>query len=94
MFSDNSWEAINNIFRKLKEAGLNVELLDAKYGGHADTGNGMPKWKEWKISIPFTNNKGKSVALVGQITAHGAGTTEQPLDRYDITAMVTPITVR
>jgi len=94
VFSDNSWEAIHKIFDKLTEAGLEVNTIDAKYGGHADTGNGMPKYKEWRISIPFTNNKGKAVELVGQITAHGAGSVDQPLDRYDITAMVTPMMVK
>ncbi len=94
LFSDNSWEAINNIFKKLKEAGLDVELLSTKYGGHEDTSNGMPKYKEWKISIPFTNKNGKPVRLVGQITAHGAGSVEQPLDKYDITAYVSPMAVK
>jgi len=91
IFSDNSWEAITKIFNKLKEVGLDVEMTGAKYGGHADTQHGLPKWKEWGISIPFTNNKGRSMKLVGQITAHGAGSVEQPLDRYDITAYVSAV---
>lgn len=94
MFSDNSWEAINNIFKKLKEAGLEVTVTDAKYGGHAEVPSGMPKYKEWQISIPFTNKNGKPTMLVGQITAHGAGSVEQPLDRYDITAYVSAMSVR
>jgi len=94
LFSDNSWEAINKIFEKLKTLGLEVTVLSAKYGGHADTQTGMPKYKEWQISIPFTNNKGKPVQLVGQITAHGAGSIEQPLDRYDITAYVSAVNVK
>ena len=94
IFSDNSWEAINKIFQKLKESGLEVSVLSAKYGGQGDTSNGMPKYKEWQISIPFTNNKGKPAQLVGQITAHGAGSVEQPLDRYDISAYVNAINIR
>jgi len=94
MFSDNSWEAINRIFEKLRSTGLDVTILNAKYGGHADTSNGMPKYKEWQISIPFTNKVGKPMELVGQITAHGAGSIEQPLDRYDITAYVSAIPKR
>ena len=93
MFSDNSWEAINKIFRKLEELGLNVTIISANYGGQADTSSGMPKYKEWQISIPFTNKNGKPTELVGQITAHGAGSPEQPLDRYDITAYVSPRSV-
>ena len=94
MFSDNSWEAINKIFKALQEAGLNVTVTSAKYGGHAEVPSGMPKFKEWQISIPFTNKNGKPTVLVGQITAHGAGSAEQPLDRYDITAYVSPLNVR
>lgn len=94
MFSDNSWEAISKIFKALQEAGLDVTVESAKYGGHADTESGMPKFKEWQISIPFTNKNGKPVKLIGQITAHGAGSREQPLDRYDITAYVSAVGVR
>jgi len=94
LFSDNSWEQIHKIFTKLKELGLDVTLESAKYGGHADTSNGIPKYKEWQISIPFTNNKGKPTKLVGNITAHGAGSVEQPLDKYDISAYVNAIAVR
>ncbi len=94
IFSDQSWEAINKIFQKLKEMGLETTVISAKYGGQNDTSNGMPKYKEWQISIPFTNNKGKPTQLVGQITAHGAGSIEQPLDRYDITAYVNAVAIR
>ena len=94
LFSDNSWEQIHKIFNKLKELGLDVELISAKYGGQGDTSNGMPKYKEWQISIPFTNNKGRPTKLVGQITAHGAGSVEQPLDKYDITAYVNAIAIK
>ena len=85
---------VNKIFKALQEAGLNVTVTSAKYGGHAEVPSGMPKFKEWQISIPFTNKNGKPTVLVGQITAHGAGSAEQPLDRYDITAYVSPLNVR
>jgi len=94
MFSDDSWQAIHKIFEKLNQLGLEVNILSAKYGGQQDTSNGMAKYKEWQISIPFTNKAGKPMELVGQITAHGAGSVEQPLDRYDITAYVSAIPKR
>ena len=94
MFSDQSWDAVNKIFEKLGKLGLEVTILSAKYGGQQDTSNGMAKYKEWQISIPFTNKVGKPMELVGQITAHGAGSVEQPLDRYDITAYVSAIPKR
>ena len=88
LFSDQSWEAINAIFEALGKAGMAATVVSAKYGGQQDTGNGMPKFKEWQISIPFTNKSGRPTLLTGQITAHGAGSIEQPLNRYDITAYV------
>ena len=91
IFSDNSWEAINKIFQKLKDSGMEVTILSTKYGGQNDDGNPMPKYKEWQISIPFTNKAGKPMELVGPVTAHGAGSIQQPLDRYDITAYVSAI---
>ena len=92
-FSDNSWEAIHKIFNKLQELGLDYSITSTKYGGQTANSN-MPTFKEWQISIPFTNKNGKPTVLVGQITAHGAGSVEQPLDRYDITAYVSAIPAR
>ena len=46
--------------------------------------------KIWNIEINFTNNKGRPTKLHGTVTAAGAGagTREDPLSRYDITAYV------
>ena len=42
--------------------------------------------KTWKYEIPFVNQNGKPDQVYLAITAAGAGSVEDPLDVYDVTA--------
>jgi len=85
-FSDDSWQGIQQIWNAFNEAGLNWDIMDSNY---YPTSDGHPMGgKIWYIEINFTNNKGRPTKLNGTITAAGAGTVEDPLARYDITAYV------
>jgi hypothetical protein len=46
--------------------------------------NGTPVSKEWRIQVIH-----EGIILSAIITAHGAGSVNDPLDRYDISAYVT-----
>jgi hypothetical protein len=48
----------------------------------------MKKVFQREIQINFINNKNKPTTLYGRIQASGAGTIEDPLSKYDITAYV------
>ncbi|MCK9369207.1 hypothetical protein M0R04_04650 [Candidatus Dojkabacteria bacterium] len=81
IFSDDSWNQIHNIFRELSENGFQADIMSTMY--HQNV-YGIPISKEWRIQITVETGK----PLNGIITAHGAGSVEYPLDRYDISAYV------
>jgi hypothetical protein len=82
-FRDESWENVWKIFKVFNELGLDWNITDAKYN------NGMPmEWKKWQFDIRFTDNAGKPKTIFGNLTAAGAGSVEDPLDRYDITVVL------
>jgi hypothetical protein len=85
-FTDDSWQGIQQIWNAFSSAGLDWNIMDSNY---YPTHDGHPMGgKIWNIEIGFTNNKGRPTKLYGTVTAAGAGTTEDPLSRYDITAYV------
>ena len=45
----------------------------------------VPVRKIWTFEVKFVNNRDKDDILYGRITAAGAGSVEDPLDRYDVT---------
>ena len=86
MFSDDSWQGVQQIWNAFSEAGLDWDIVDSNY---YPTNDGHPMGgKIWNIVVNFINNKGKATTLHGTVTAAGAGTVEDPLSRYDITAYV------
>ena len=86
LFSDNYWAGITQIFNGLKAANIDYVTTGTQYIKDPQDPSGMPKSKEYKFEVRFTNNKGRPAVLYGVATAHGAGTTKDPLSRYDITA--------
>ena len=82
-FKDNSWEGIyKNFYDELEKAGVNYTIEGSEYQKNEE---GVPSSKSWKFEINFTTNKGKPAIIYGRITAHGAGSVSDPLNKYDIT---------
>jgi hypothetical protein len=84
-FSDDYWLPVKNIFKDMVEAGIEGVVTKTEY---IKNEAGVPIRKEWKFEIEFINNTGKQTVLYGNITASGAGSEKDPLDRYDVTAYV------
>jgi len=84
-YSDESWEGIQPIWKAFDETGLNWAMTGSKYDQDERS---VPTRKTWKVEIYFTNNRGKETILYGTVVASGAGTVNDPLSRYDITAYV------
>ena len=94
-FSDSAWQGIYEIRKALQEAGLDVDFRAGVYHNyHSSNLSGPAPYKEWKIAIPFKNNSGRDVTLVGNIIAHSAGTTQDPFSRYDITGQVSAVATK
>lgn len=82
-FHDESWEPVNAFWDRLREAKIDFELIESKYGNESNE-SGMPTTKTWKILFKFINQNGKDCEIYGSIVASGCGTVEQPLESYDL----------
>lgn len=81
LFRDEYWQPVHASFRALESAGYEVNLTGANYD-HDE--NGTPCRKVWTFEVAF----GTSKPFYGIMTAAGAGTIEDPLSAYDVTAYV------
>lgn len=84
-FSDTSWQAVQRVWKDLDRAGIDWYLTDNFYSKNRE---GVPESKTWKFEVKFVNNRGRPAVLYGVLQAAGAGSVDDPLDRYDITAYV------
>ena len=83
LFRDEYWAPISKIWKELNDNDIPHQLESAKY--YKDD-YGRPQRKVWRFTTEFLNNRGRPTMLYGSITASGAGSVEDPLDRYDLTA--------
>lgn len=94
IFRDDSWRPVHAIFKTLDRAAIPYVVESAEYGvsptrRQMEGDRVMPDYKEWKVTVEFENNKGRKTKLYGVIMASGAGSVENPLDRYDLVAYFT-----
>lgn len=85
IYRDQDWRYINKIWNEFDKMNLDWHIVEAKYGKNND---GMPVRKEWKFEINYIDQKGKDKKIGGMVTAHGAGSVKDPLDRYDVTIVM------
>lgn len=81
-FKDEHWLPINNLFSAFGKENIAFQIDKTEYKKD-DSGN--PSSKEWIITFPFKNEKGKDVNIYGRIMASGAGPVNDPLKMYDVT---------
>ena len=84
-FSDEFWSPIQNIYKALSEDNIDYAIDKAEY---TKDDMGVPIAKRWNFTVSFINDKGKEQKLTGLIVASGAGSVEEPLDKYDVVAYV------
>jgi len=85
LFSDQDWSNVNKVWDAMNTVGLDWNLVDTEYGKNNE---GTLSYKVWRFEINFTNKTGRPTTLHGVLTAHGAGTVQDPLSKYDITVSV------
>lgn len=85
VFKDDSWVPIHNIWEAFNAAGLDWTMMGSQYLHNSE---GRPSGKEWKFEIKFLNKNGRLTTMHGTVTASGAGSVEDPLDRYDLVGLV------
>jgi len=84
-FSDEYWKPINDIFKNLSSQNIDYVVDNTQYKKDE---SGNPSSKTWFITVSFTDNKDKEQKMVGSIIASGAGSVDDPLDKYDVVAFV------
>jgi len=83
IFSDEYWSPVQNIFKDLSEANIDYVVGKTEY---KKDDKGVPTSKRWTLTISFIDKNGKEQKLTALIIASGAGSVEDPLDKYDIVA--------
>ncbi len=82
-FHDESWQPIHKVWEIFNETGLDWNITGSRYDGSMP-----PERKEWKFEINFTNNRGRPDKIYGNIVAAGGGSVEDPLERFDVTVVM------
>ncbi len=81
-FKDEYWKPIQDVWKKFTLMDLDYDFTGAEY--YHDK-NRVPIGKRWGFEVDFINNRDKKNTIKGVITAAGAGSVKDPLDRYDVT---------
>jgi hypothetical protein len=86
LFRDDSWQPVQAIWKELSAEGITWQLENAEYQHDAQ---GRTTSKVWKFKVLYRNDRGVSpTILYGVITASGAGSVSDPLEKYDLVAYV------
>ena len=85
VFRDDSWENVQAIWSKLDGNNIENNIVHTEYFKDEQ---GQPYGKIWKFEVPFVNNKGRQDIMQGTLTAHFAGSVQDPSDRYDISFII------
>ncbi len=80
-FKDQYWQPINKTFEILRKNNIDFVIQKSEY----EQENGTPVRKIWYLDIEWVKKNGRVAHIYGTITAAGAGTVQDPLDRYDVT---------
>ena len=83
-FRDSGWNPVHKTFKELSRHGVDYVIKSSDY--YWD--QGKMSGKVWRFEVEFYNDKGRPTTLYGTITAAGAGSVKDPLDRYDLTAVI------
>lgn len=83
---DQYWKPVKAVWKALENAGLDFHITKSDYEHEVVNGERVPVRKVWKFEVPFTNDRGRSDVVYGQVVAAGAGSVGDPLDAYDVTA--------
>ena len=82
LHKDDYWAPVTAAWKAIRLLGYEVLITSANY---TENDKGVPISKTWKFEVTFGEN---SKPFYGILTAHGAGTVEDPLLKYDISAYV------
>lgn len=83
IWKDNYWKGPNNVFKKLRELGVDLDVT-VKDGGYYQRDNGNPGGKVYNLDIEYKNIEGKVFKMSGTLTCAFCGTVDDPMSAYDM----------
>jgi len=86
IYKDDYWLAVKEFWTLLDNMNAPYMMRGSKYMKDKDTG--LPTSKIWEFRITISDKQGKTKTIDGEVTAHGAGSVKDPLDKYDITVVM------
>lgn len=84
-FHDQNWAPIHRLWKVWDDAGVQVDRHNSWY---TKDERGTPASKTWAFKIEWLGPKGQAMTANGQVVASGGGSSQDPLDRYDVTCVV------
>jgi|TARA_Y100000034_G_scaffold3909_1_gene4639 hypothetical protein len=87
-FRDNDWRNVSKIWKELDKLDLDWYGTENYYGVGKYDKTLPPERKTWKFEINFINQNNRSDRIYGYLVAAGSGKKDDPLERYDITVVM------
>jgi len=87
LYSDKYWKGPQCVWDAFNRLNFNWHITKSEYMNNKDDakmGITMPSRKEWHFEIMWDNDKGKHTKMNGHLTAAGAGSVSDPLEKYDL----------
>lgn len=85
LYKDDYWQGPQAIWKTFDTLKINWHVTKSEYYHDRDAKSAtMPIGKKWEFSVFMRDKKGKEQVLKGNLTAAGAGSVKDPLDRYDL----------
>ena len=91
IYHDEYWQGPQSIWRVFDQLNLNWQIDRSEYRKCLARDGLDPMVncsKVWNFTIFFDNNRGKQNKLYGQLIASGAGSVEDPLEKYDMIIVI------
>jgi hypothetical protein len=87
-FRDNDWRNVQKIWYELDKLDLDWYGTENYYGAGKYDKTLPPERKTWKFEVNFINQNNRADIIYGYLVAAGSGKKDDPLDRYDITVVM------
>jgi len=87
LYKDKGWNGPQCVWDTFNKLNLNWNITKSEYKMSDDDkkmGAKMPTRKEWYFEIIWDGPKGKQMKQGGYLTASGAGSVDDPMEKYDL----------
>ena len=87
-FRDTDWRSVSKVWKELDKLDLDWYGTENYYGAGKYDKTLPPERKTWKFEVNFINQNNRADIIYGYLVAAGSGKKDDPLDRYDITVVM------